>query len=124
MELLDSYLSDKVDVETAYCYVALEASLRAIESDCSIPPYRRQHLLDIRSMAHLESIQALRDLIRMFGFQLEFYKTVTSGSSPYRTPYGREVKVAWNSGHYQIQTDKGWLVLDYYVLSHALPYSA
>ena len=113
MHASESYIGEPVNLETGYNHVVLEAAIRAIESDTSIPPYIPSHVIDLRSKASVESIAGLRDLIRMDGFELDLNKRTPPDKEPvYSTPYDRQVKRAWQTNHWMILSEKGWLVFD------------
>lgn len=113
MEAMETYIGEPVNVETGYNHVVLEAAIRAIESDTDVPPYIPSHVIDLRSKASVESVAALRELIRMDGFELDLNKRTLKDQEPtYATPYERQVKRAWQTNHWMILSEKGWLVFD------------
>lgn len=119
MEVMETYIGEPVNLETGYNHIVLEAAIRAIESDSTIPPYIPSHVIDLRSKASVGSVATLRDLIRMDGFELDLNKRLFENKQPtYHTPYDREVKRAWQTNHWMIMSEKGWLVLDTNVESH------
>lgn len=114
MDVIENYIDPNTSTETGFNHIVLEAAIRAIEDDPSVPAYSVDQNLDIRSMAHVESIQALRDLIRDPGFELDLNK-FPGKPVEYTTPYQRDVKRGWQTNHFKISSSKGWLVLDYSV---------
>lgn len=114
MDVIETYIDPNASTETGFNHIVLEAAIRAIEDDPSVPAYSVDQNLDIRSMAHVESVQALRDLIRDPGFELDLNK-FPGKPVEYTTPYQRDVKRGWQTNHFKISSSKGWLVLDYSV---------
>ncbi|MNM93515.1 hypothetical protein D3C81_1058910 [compost metagenome] len=114
MDVIETYIDPNASTETGFNHIVLEAAIRAIEDDPSVPAYSVDQNLDIRSMAHVESVQALRDLIRDPGFELDLNK-FPGKPIEYTTPYQRDVKRGWQTNHFKISSSKGWLVLDYSV---------
>lgn len=114
MDVIETYIEGDLSLETGYNHILLEAAIRAVEDDCAVPAYSVDQNLDIRAMAHVESIQALRDLIRDPGFELDLNK-FPGKPIEYTTPYQRDVKRGWQTNHYKIASSKGWLILDYFV---------
>lgn len=114
MDVIEEYISPTSKVETEYNHVALEAAIRAIEDDCDVPAYSVDQNIDLRAMAHVGSIEALRDLIREPRFELDLNK-FPGKPIEYTTPYQRDVKRGWQTNHFKIASSKGWLILDYFV---------
>lgn len=114
MDVIETYIDPNASVETGLNHIVLEAAIRAIEDDPSVPAYSVDQDLDIRSMAHVESVQALRELIRDPGFELDLNK-FPGRPVEYTTPYQRDVKRGWQTNHFKISSSKGWLILDYFV---------
>lgn len=114
MDALEDYIGHDTNLDSEYNHVALEAAIRAVESDVNVPAYSVDQNLDIRAMAHVESIQALRELIRDPAFELDLNK-FPGKPVEYTTPYQRDVKRGWQTNHYKISSSKGWIVLDYFV---------
>lgn len=93
---------------------ALEAAVSAIEHDLALIPTMHGQLLDLRAMGHIESVEALRQLIRSGGFGILLNRgRVDSKRVFYSTVFGRVVRRAPVTGHRMIESIKGWLVLDY-----------
>jgi hypothetical protein len=114
MDVLEDYIGHGINNESEYNHVALEAAIRAVESDTNVPAYSVDQNIDLRAMAHVESIQALRELIRDPGFELDLNK-FPGKPVEYTTPYQRDVKRGWQTNHFKISSSKGWIVLDYFV---------
>jgi hypothetical protein len=114
MDASDDYIGHDTSLDSEYNHVALEAAIRAVESDCNVPAYSVDHNLDIRAMLHVESVKALHDLIRDPGFELDLNK-FPGKPVEYTTPYQRDVKRGWQTNHFKISSSKGWLILDYFV---------
>lgn len=114
MDVIETYIEPSVSVETGLNHVVLEAAIRAIEDDSSVPAYSVDQNIDIRSMAHVESVEALRELIRDPGFSLDLNK-FPGKPVEYTTPYQRDVKRGWQTNHFKISSSKGWLIFDYSV---------
>ncbi|QTH80306.1 hypothetical protein PA10_00106 [Pseudomonas phage pPa_SNUABM_DT01] len=117
MELFDYYVEPVVNVETAFNHVALEAAIRLIESDSDVHPYNPSQRIDLRAMTHVESINALRELIHMSGFELDINKILCENNR-LETPYERTIKKAFMTNHYMVESSKGWLVFDTHVDTH------
>lgn len=103
------------DPQAASCFnhMALEAAIRAVEDDESIPRYHLSQFIDVRSYAHLNSVAALRDLIRDPSFELDLVQGMEFvKKTVYHTPYSRSVTKGFMTNHYVIETSKGRLVLD------------
>lgn len=114
MDVIDTYVDPNTSLETGFNHVLLEAAIRAIEDDNDVPVYSVDQNVDIRAMAHVKSIAALRDLIRDPGFELDLNK-FPGKPVEYTTPYQRDVKRGWQTNHFKISSSKGWLILDYSV---------
>jgi hypothetical protein len=114
MDVCDDYIGHDTNLDSEYNHVALEAAIRAVESDANVPAYSVDHNLDIRAMLHVGSIEALHDLIRQPGFELDLNK-FPGKPVEYTTPYQRDVKRGWQTNHFKISSSKGWLILDYFV---------
>lgn len=114
MDVLEDYIGHGISNDSEYNHVALEAAIRAVESDTNVPAYSIDQNIDLRAMAHVESIQALRELIRDPGFELDLNK-FPGKPVEYTTPYQRDVKRGWQTNHFKISSSKGWIVLDYFV---------
>lgn len=110
----EDYIGHHVDLDTEFNHVVLEASLRAIESDTNVPPYAESHRIDLRVLEHVETVAALRRLIRMGGFALDLNK-YKGMPVEYYTPYSRQAKRGWSTDHWMIQTSKGWIGFDFNV---------
>ncbi|MNI84587.1 hypothetical protein D3C73_1415040 [compost metagenome] len=56
----------------------------------------------------------------MPGFEIDLNKRLGAREDlhTYSTPYGRTVKKGWQTNHYMVQTEKGWLIFDYGVDAH------
>lgn len=106
-----------VELDSCYNYMALEATIRAIEDDPEFPPYHPTKLTDIRQYGHLESVNRLRELIRKPEFSLDLINipALVQGGYVFKTLYGREAKRGFMDNRQVIQTSKGRLVLDEYV---------
>jgi len=119
MQATETYIEESPNLESGYNHVVLEAAIRAIEDDTAIPPYIPSHVIDLRSKASVATVEALRDLIRMDGFELDLNKRIPKDQeATYTTPYDRKVKRAWQTNHWMIFSSKGWLVFDINVDSH------
>lgn len=110
-----NYIEENLNVDSAVTYVALEALLRAIEDDSDIESSGSEGMIDLRSMSDNKSVSRLRDLIRDRTFMIDLYKTQRGLSHEilYFTPYDRQAKRTWQTGHWSFKTSKGWVVLDY-----------
>lgn len=112
MDVIDNYIDPNISLETGFNHAVLEAAIRAIEDDCNVPAYTDDQNIDIRGMAHVESVEALRNLIRDPGFELDLNK-FPGKPVEYTTPYQREVKRSWQGNHFKISSSKGWILFDY-----------
>lgn len=114
MDVYEDYIGHHINTESEFNHIALEAAIRAVEGDTNVPAYSVDQNIDIRALAHVESIEALRELIRDPGFELDLNKW-TGKPVEYTTPYRRDAKRGWQTNHWKISSSKGWLVLDYFV---------
>lgn len=107
----------EADIPSCLNHVAMEAAVRAIEDDESIPRYHLSQIIDLRSYAHLESVSRLRDLIRDPSFKLDLFMDRQPDRKEvfYRTLFNRSCKRGFATDHHLIQTSKGLLALDYLV---------
>ncbi|MNZ46456.1 hypothetical protein D3C78_641380 [compost metagenome] len=115
MHVLDNYIEGNLSAETAFNHVALEAAIRAVEDDYGVPPYIASHRIDLRAMGHVESIAAMRELLRAPGFELDLNVFTGPQETTYSTPYERSVKRGWSTNHFMVESSKGWLVFDLHV---------
>lgn len=109
MDVLEDYIPVDLDPDATYNHVALEAAVRAVEDDLSVPPYIASHYLDPRVMAHIASLQAVIDLVSTPGFEVDLWRD--GDREPTYTPYRRIVKQGFRTNHLMIQSNKGWITL-------------